>query len=275
MKNYISLIAGIIFISLSCVSLDKTKEASKESILNSQKAFVLSLINSGSPQKAMSQLDSLITQNPNDSELHNLMGLTHISLKNTDTAIFYLKKSNRLKPLISTSLNLSSAFIEKKKYVSAIKLLKKQLKLKSFKSYKYPERVFHNIGVAYSHLKRDKIALRYYKKSLEHNPAYVLTLTESAHIYAKHKRHKRAEKNYQKAVQYCRRCFNAHLNLSRFYYRAGQLRKANAAASRYLRLPDLTQKDAIRGRKELSKYQLQNRPSKKRVKNRNNYRSIK
>ncbi len=201
------IFAGSLLLMIGCQTLNQDSSTKEMDILQSQKEIVLNYLNSGEPVKALGELRELLRVNPKDADLYNLMGLTQIALKNAKRGLEYLKQAYKLKPAIYISLNLSSAHIDMGEYDKAEKILLSLLKTSEFSEYQNRERVYHNLGLINEKKGVLEKAEYYYKKGLEENPVFYISLLQLGVVYKKMGRSANARDYLDRAKDACRSCF--------------------------------------------------------------------
>lgn len=254
-KSIVLFYVNIIFIiSMSaCQTITNTDEQANKQveILNAQKTLIISFLNKGLPQMAHKELRSLLQQYPNDADFKNLMGLTLLALKNPKQAIVFFQQSLKIDRRASVALNLSSAYIEAGEYDRAIKLLSTMSSSESMKSYPYPERIAHNIGLAAERKKDWRMAERFYSKALTDNPQYYLSLMRLGQLYEKTERPRLAIKKFLTARASCNLCFDPVNGLVMNYLALKAPDRAKDTIRLFLQQKDLTQPDRERAEKLL------------------------
>ncbi len=227
----------------SCASLDTQKKGEgKSNALQAQKALIYNYLESGEAVKANAELAIALNKYPEEAELHMLMGLTQMALKNPILAISYLEKSYNMMPSPSAALNLSSAQIEARQFPQARKTLKgalKNLAAGDKTKYRFPERIFHNIGLTYEKEKKLKLAEKYYQKALVQNSLFYLSLMRMGRVYQKTGRNKLAEDVFKKAIHNCNKCLEPVAVLSKHYLKMGKKKEATQILKGYLAQKDL------------------------------------
>jgi len=220
-------------------------ERQKE-VIQSQKAMVRNSLDSGRPEAALQNLRVLLRQYPEDAELHNLMGLAQLALKNPARAIHHFLSAYKIDEQSATALNLSSAYLEGGDYSKAIKLLNSLMKETGKDAYPYKERVLHNLG--YAHLKQGDMAKArgYFLSALAENPAFYPSHLELARLYEKTKRPALAAKSYRQAIDYCDVCLEPVESLARVYMKLGKATEARRTLIRYAKIEGVSPAD--RGR---------------------------
>lgn len=215
-------------------------------IRNDQKALVVSLLNKGQAQMAHSELRSLLFKYPEDPDLLNLMGLSYLALAQPEQSIIWFQKSLREENRVSVALNLSSALIESTKYDTAISYLLKLKKDPRARSYRYPERIDHNIALAAERKNLMTQAIKYYKKALAINPQYYLSLMRLGQVYEKMEKPVMALDQFKMARSVCNLCFDPVVGLVNNYQKLGRNREAGESIKLYLSQKQVTPENKTR-----------------------------
>lgn len=139
--------------ALSCTTLSKQKSSSADELLDSQKSVIVGYLDSNQAQMAHKELRTLMKEHSDDADLHNLMGLTNLALNNKQRALLHFRKSFNLNQKTSTALNLASCLLEMDRNKEALDILE-QAKNRAGDTYPYPERLEHNLGLAYEKMKK-------------------------------------------------------------------------------------------------------------------------
>lgn len=246
-KFFAYLLILINLCTSACQTLNEESPDKKEAdILATQKTMVINYINQGQPNLALRELRPLAREHPKDADLKNLLGLTFLSMRNAKTAQTYFKQAYQLDPRAPIALNLSSAMIESGQANQATKILKDLQASEAGKSYQYPERIHHNIGLAAERLKRPKLAEKYYKLALAENPYYYITLMRLGAIYEQGKKVGSAYQQYLKAREACLKCFDPVSAAAQLQMRAGKPQLALKTLQSYLDSKELDAADRMK-----------------------------
>jgi Tfp pilus assembly protein PilF len=220
----------------------------ESTVIESQRQIVREALDSGKPEAALSSLRYLLRQYPQDPSMHNLMGLTQLSLRNNQRAIKEFQIAYKLDKQVATGLNLSSALISSGELNRAIKLLNQLIVDAEKQNYPYRERLFHNLGYAHTKDRKFSQAETWYKRSLEENPTFFLSHLELAHIYENSNRQSLAIQAYQKAIDYCLICFEPVQSLSSLYVRTGRPIEAQKLLIKYGKIDGINADDKNRAK---------------------------
>ena len=249
-----NLIFSLFIITLfACQTIQKENHVEKreKEIFDTQKSLVVSFLNKGLPHLALKELRILVKKHPNEPDFLNLMGLTQLSLNNSEMAVKFFKRSYKAKESIPVALNLSSAYINMKLYNKAIKLLKNTQETELYSNYNYPERVNHNIALAYEKNRKTKLAIKYYKTALKFNPVYYLSLMRVADLYKRQGNIKVSMKYYYKAKTSCSVCYDPIKSISQNYIALGQAQKAVPIVKTFLKNKEVSPLNRSKGTKLL------------------------
>lgn len=254
-ESIVLIYANIFFIiSMSaCQTLRKPEEQidKQSEILNAQKTLIVSFLNKGLPQMAHKELRSLKHQYPDDADFKNLMGLTLLALENPHQAISHFQDSLKTQPRASVGLNLSSAYIEAQEYDRAIRLLMNISKNEGMKSYRFPERIAHNIALAAERKEDWRMAERYYLQALSDNPQYYLSLMRLGQLYEKTERPRLAVQQFLTARAACNQCFDPVNGLVMNYLALKAPSRAMETIRVFLQQKEISQPDRERATKLL------------------------
>ncbi len=141
----------------------------------------MNYLDQGAMDKAYAEARKLNRESPDDHRVINLLGLCQLALKQPKTAAQSFRQAYNLNEEPAYLLNLSSAQIELRAFKTATQTLNKLLK-ESANDYRYPERIYHNLGSAYEGLEHLNVAEKYYRKGLVENPNYYPTLLRLAGV---------------------------------------------------------------------------------------------
>ena len=216
---------------LGCQST-KTKQANQN--LRSEKGIILSYMNSGAQTVALKRLRNMLAKHPKDAELHNLMGLTQLSLENNRRALTHFKLSYKSEPKSLVKLNISSTYIALGDYKNAQITLAQMLKEKPPQAYKMKERLFHNLAYTYELKQNYNQSIKLYKKALEENPAYHMSWLQLGRVYLKQKKMVLAVKALEQSVNFCGLCLEPTKELFMTHLRRGQVLMAKSTINQYL-----------------------------------------
>lgn len=258
-SNKCSLAILFVFVPMQfigCLSLDSKEGPNIEQALETQKSIIINHLNRGEPDKAFAELRPAMQKFPDNVDLKTLMGLTQLALRNPRNAVKFLKEANEQDSNSTTVLNLSSAYIENGQNVAALKLLKKHIKSGDLTEYQYPERIYHNVGLAYLRLKKSKGAMINFRKALDQNPKFYLSLMQIGDLYSKKSNHKTARKFYRKALPACGNCFEAVQVLSKSYLSEGNRNGAGSVLKSYASNKKLPNELRVKAQKLIAELQL-------------------
>ena len=253
-SNFSSLqiLITILFLSgCATFGLHDDEEQKQAEILNTQKSLIISFLNKGLPGIAAKELRVQLKKYPDDPDFKNLMGLTQLALKNPKRAVVFFRDALRRKRQPSIALNLSSAYIESGQYQKAVRTLLDIRKSEEMEDYPHPERISHNLGLAAERSKKLRRAERYYRRALNDNPRFYISIMRLGQLYDKTKRPKSARREYKKARAICGFCFDPVNAMTMNYVANGQTRQAMRTLKKWLALKNISAKDRKRGKKLL------------------------
>jgi Tfp pilus assembly protein PilF len=242
----------LVLIFYSCASPDNSSdpsEPSEETTAADTKtslSLALSFIDGGRPDKAMYELNHVLSKNPNNFEALNLMGLTQLALSNPKSAANYLEQAWRISPSCATAVNLSSAYIELKRFKDAEKILVSSIKRKEKPEYSHKERLYHNLALVMENTGRSVLAEKMFMKAVEINPMFHLSHMQLVAIYKEKRKEKLQLKHLEAARFSCPTCFEplelqVNLQLSR-----GNIRTAKRLIQDYKLTDGISMQDRRR-----------------------------
>ena len=194
----------------------------------------------GDFRKAMIETRELLRSNPDDFELHNLMGLVEMGLNNMPRAVLHLERAYRLSARPYIAVNLSTAYIESGNPTKAVTLLNQAQRIATKELYANIERLTHNLGRAYERLGKLQKAETLYVASIEENPIYYLPHHSLAKLYEKVGRPAKSAEQFQKAIELCNRCFNVYRDYADLKIKLGRVSDALGLVEQYLKIENLT-----------------------------------
>jgi len=258
-KRTLALFAGLSlsFGGLACQTTSPKKEdltsrpELEKKLLESQMALVQNAVDSGHPEKAHALLRESLQKFPENPQLHNLMGLTQLALKNSKRALFHFEKSYQILPEIASGLNLSSALIDQGDYKRALIQLKTLIAEAKTKQYSYQERIYHNVGFTLLKLNKMRAAEKWFKMALEENPTFFPSHLELARIYLSQNRMAEANISLKRSHDYCLPCWEPIELLVGLYKTTHRYRDAHVLLVSYLKTPDLPEVSKNLGHKFL------------------------
>ncbi len=240
----------LILISLctsACQTLNEEDPKKKaEEILATQKSLVVNYINQGQPALALRELRPLEKEHPKDADLKNLLGLTYLAMQNPKAAQTYFQKSFRLNPRAPVALNLSSAMIENGQANKAQVVLKDLLASEAGKAYQYPERIYHNLGLAAERQGDLVLAEKNYKLALNQNPYAYITLMRLGSTYESIRKNGNAYQQYLRAREACLKCFDPVQAAVKLQLNAGKTQLAVKTIQAYLENKEVDKADRMR-----------------------------
>lgn len=204
---------------------NRSDMAGKEEVATSL-AVSASFLDAGRPDKAMQELKGVLANHPNDTDALNLMGITQLALGNPRRAVVHLENAWKHSNSSAIGVNLSSAYIELKRYSEAEKLLKSLLARKETPAYAHRERIFHNYGLVLEKTNRMVAAEKQYRNASEENPTFPMSRMQLARIYQEQKKIPLAIKELEAARFACPQCYEPTAVLVKIYADRGEVPKA-------------------------------------------------
>jgi Tfp pilus assembly protein PilF len=255
-----SLILALLL--MNCQTPAKTAAQSKqEQMLESQRALVRNALDSGKPESALESLRALLRERPNDADLHNLMGMTQLALRNATRASKEFRTAYRLDQQIATGLNLSSALLETGDYKEAAHLLTQLLARADKENYPYKERLFNNLGYCYSLQKLNAKAEDWYKQALEENPTFFPAHLELARLYERTNRPALALASYRRSMDFCVVCFEPVQALTAMYVKSARPGEARRLLTQFGRLEGIAPEDRVKAGQMLNQISMSALPA--------------
>lgn len=248
----LTLIFTVTLLSLACQT-GKTVDVQEKDleVLEKQKNLIRNQLDEGKPDQALSLLRELARQHPDNASIQNLMGLTHLALKNPGRAIKHFMSSYKIDRHPGTALNLSSAFIEAGDFQKAIRLLNALTKTKELQTYQHRERIFHNLAYANEHAGNNSKAEEWYQEAIDENPTFFPSHLELARLYEKTNRPAMAIQAYRRATDYCHACFEPVYALSMLYVKTNRLTDARKTLLAYSKVDGISPNDRERAKQLL------------------------
>ena len=234
---------------LSCQTFRPEEGSKDDTVLDNQLAAASSFIDNGEPQKALNEIKPLLLSNPDDAAVNNVAGLTQMALKNDKKALFYFRKAFALDNAPTYGVNLAAALSENGQYNEGEKILIKILNQKNFKSYRYPERIFHNLAKIKEHQNQFKMAEKYYRRAISENPTYYLTKFQYAKLLDRTKRPGLALHMMEEAQTACPVCPEPVEELVKKYRSLGKTAQAKVLIQSFIKTDGVPDSDIVRMRK--------------------------
>jgi tetratricopeptide (TPR) repeat protein len=202
-----------------------------EAIINVAKRradeLVIEPVDDDLPQ--LKQLTTEIEKNPKDYSGYKKRGDHYYFAKKYEEALADYETALKLKPDDLEVYNyIGIIYLETNDYKRAIKYFLQASK----KSETYYQPLY-NLGITYSQIARQKesrknnnTAIRYFKKALKKNPAYVDAYNQIGMIYESYEEYEKAKDYYQKALNINSDYIEVKLNLGNICYKQNDLEQA-------------------------------------------------
>jgi Tfp pilus assembly protein PilF len=232
---FIFFFAALFLQTLGCTTLGKNpgKQALREKLINTQVEIAKVQIDRGNPERALESLRKILRKYPKNTEALTMYGLAHLALSNPSTGTSYLYQAYKIQPTLAFGLNLSSGYIASNQIFKAQSLLHKLLKKSDH--YQRKERLLHNLGITYSRQNKTKIAEKYFKKALEFNPSFYMSLLEMGKLEKKRHNIPQSIKYLVRSTRSCTNCYdNVHM-LATEYLSINQATKARILLKKFLK----------------------------------------
>ncbi|MDD9950911.1 MAG: tetratricopeptide repeat protein [Zetaproteobacteria bacterium] len=207
------------------------KPSQSKSLLEAQLQLIQLRLDDHHPEQAYQMIRPLLEEFPKKVDVLNMAGLIQLSLGNSDQSRQYFLRALKVRQSPSLILNLSSSLMSGKRYRQAESLLRKYYPI--FAKYRYLERYWHNRGLALYHQHKKTAAMHLFRKALQENPAFVLTLNQLGDIYASVGKVGKAMAFFKKSMRYCRECLYPVEKAAQLYLQHGHVAKAYATLKRF------------------------------------------
>ena len=238
------VIASLILGTAGCQTLKDHQDSSAKEQNRTDLSIARAFLEAGSPDKAMFELRSVLETEPSNAQAHGLMGLAQLALMNPRKAVQHLEMAWKLEPRSEAALNLSSAYIESKRYDSAQKIIASGLSLKETPPYRNKERFYHNLGLLAERKGSLVAAEKAYRKALEENPTFYLSRARLASLLDEKHKTDEAKTHWEIARNSCPGCFDATNQLVKYYLVKGDLRTALGLVQDYKKIEGLNPMEA-------------------------------
>ena len=273
MTTTVSFILGfsLILATAGCQTLNNNQDKSANGDPATELSVAAAFLESGKPDKAMFELRPFLERDPKNPKAHTLMGLSQLALKNPRKAVEHLETAWTLESTAQHALNLSSAYIENNQLNNAQKIIIKGLRIKETPPYRNKDRFYHNLGLIAERKGSLVAAEKAYRTALEENPTCYLSRARLAHMLDEKKKYEQAKDQWEIARNSCPGCFEATLNLSKYYERRGDYKTALGLVKDYKRLEGINPIESQKASElesELSGIKIKSAADAGRVKNR-------
>ena len=172
--------------------------------------FLIDLYKSKQFTKAEVRIKEMISQFPNDINLHNLMGVIFFEKKESSKAIKYFKNVISIKPNYAEAHNnIGNVLREQKNFKEAMLYFRKALELKP----KFAE-AYNNIGILFKDQEQFEEAILYYKKSISIMPRLPDPYNNIGNVLRQIGNFDEAVRNFNKAIEINPNFADAYNNLA-------------------------------------------------------------
>jgi len=173
----------------------------------------LTLHKAGKLEDAKLIYEKLLTEDQNNFQLINLLGVISLQQKNFNDAITQINKAISINSNHHALYNnLGVAYKETEKYESAIENFKRAIEIKP----NYAE-AYNNLGIIFKKKYQYREAYNNYKIAIELNPNYAESYNNLGLLYGDTKRHKEAIMNFSKAIELNKNYIDAYKNRANIY----------------------------------------------------------
>jgi type IV pilus assembly protein PilF len=232
MKNLICLFFAFLFL-ISCASKN-TDVGSKKDIAIATQRVGEEYYNSGKYTAALRNLLDAYKTLPDDPWLNNSLGLVYLAKNRPDLAETHFKKALDLKPdYTQAKNNLGATYLKQKKWDLAIQCFKE---ISGNLLYATPETPLANLGWAYFHQKMYKTAKKYFEKSLEIRPDFLIAIHGLASIYTETGYYPPAIDFLHRALEKAPGAAILHADLAKIYTALKDFKKAKKSWEVVLKL---------------------------------------
>lgn len=247
-RNLFLWTAGVLLI-LSVVSCATNLEARKrqsEATRNLGEAYMVQ----GNYTLALKELLKAEKLYAEDPYLQNDLGLTYMAKEKLNLAIDHFKKALEIKPDYAPAKNnLGTAYLAKEEWDAAINYFKDVTHDLLYATPHYP---LANLGWAYYNKKAYILAEKFYLRSLEIEPRFIVALRGLGRTYINMGKIPGAIKALEEAVKNAPRFAELYFDLGRAYTLSGNYKKALNAYQKVTELiPDSDL--ALKAKKEMQK----------------------
>ena len=223
----------LILMTASCQTTDDTSTMSIKDQTSTSLQVAISYLDSGRPDKARQELQTVLEDFPQNADALNLMGIAHLALRTPSKGLSFLQKSFAISPATATGLNVSSALIELGRYKEAEKVVMALLKRKESPPYRFKERIYHNYGIIAERTNRVNLAEKMYRSAANENPTFHLSRLRLAHLYMERQKTDLALREMEAARFACPTCLEPIELLSRYYAHVGNVKVARSLIRDY------------------------------------------
>ena len=200
------------------MTIQQDKNELPQSDLNS----VHKLISLGQYKEALTTLDSLTQNYPNDSKLYLLGGNCYHAMGHFDQAILCYEEVIKLKPDYADAFNnLGICLYDLNKLDEALAMYQKAIKVNP----DYAD-AFNNLGICFADLSRPEDAVKSYEKAIEIRPDFADAYNNLGTSLKNIARPEDAVKSYEKAIEIRPEYLSAYANLASILNELGRNEEA-------------------------------------------------
>jgi Tfp pilus assembly protein PilF len=244
----LGVFATIVALVAGCQTIAPTPPKAEIDPIEQALRLASEALQGGHADQALRELRPISRKNPDHPEVNSLMGIIQLSLKNTTRAQEHFTKAWQTKKNVGNGLNLASALIEGREYRSAEKILLSLIRTADEENYAWRERIWHNLGVIAVNTKRPKTAEKWFKKALEENPTFYLSLYHYGNLLQATKRTTAAMSQWRIASSACPVCSEPIEAMTTQLIAQGNFAEAQKLVSEFRKQENIPQGDIERAR---------------------------
>jgi Tfp pilus assembly protein PilF len=244
----LGVVATIVALITGCQTLAPRSPKAEIDPVEQALRLASEALQAGHADQALRELRPISRKNPDHVEVNSLMGLIQLSLKNTTRAQEHFAKAWQAKKNVGNGLNLASALIEGRQYRSAEKILTALTRTAEEENYAYRERIWHNLAIVAVNTKRPKTAEKWFKKALQENPTFYLSLYHYGNLLLASKRTEPAMAQWRVASSACPVCAEPIEAMTTQLIARGNFKEAQRLVSEFRKQENIPQGDVERVR---------------------------
>lgn len=225
-----------VFVLLSCAGQSTQHN---EQLAEANREIGEAYIRQGDYTSALRELLKAEKLNPEDSFVHNDLGICYMAKKLLPDAIVHFKKAIALKPTYTPARNnLGTAYLAAKQWDAAIAVFEEITKDVLYATPQFP---LSNLGLAYYNKGDYKNAIHYYKEALQLQPKLVFALFGLGRAYLDQNEGQLALRYLEQAAQLAPKVGEYQYYLAEAYLLTGQTAKARNS---YMNVIELTSQES-------------------------------
>ena len=158
------------------------------------KAFKLH--NAGNFDEAKTFYNKIVSENSNDAEIYNLIGICEFQQQNYEKAEEYVKQAIALRKNQYFYEILAQIYLQQKRYEDEIAVWNEAEKV-----FGLNYNIAFSLGLAYKNIKNAEMSEKYYLKAIEFNPKSRNALFNLANLYTQEQQIEDAKKCFQQCIE--------------------------------------------------------------------------